>query len=386
MTTAHEDLPGGEEPRSSSEIESDIRRTRGRMDATLDELGDRLSARSLLNSALDWWEQRSAGTPSAVGAKTKNAYRAVARQVKGHPGPALLIGAGITWLIMDAAAEDEDERETYPGAAGAAAYGGYSSRSTGAMSGSTATSEYGFSEAEAAGGESESGPGLADKARDMAGQAKSAVAGAADTVREKVAGLGDAAQGVAESVGQRAQQAYEQGRSVSRRVGGSLQSGYRSGAEQFQDAVEEYPLAVGIGFAALGALVGLLLPRTRGEDELLGERSDRLVKTVKEAGKETLERGKAVVERIAETTASEAQKQGLTGEAVSGGISELAAKAGEVLRKAKEEAGAAAEEEKLIPQQLQSEITPESKGTKDTGGSQQEAQQSSRGGSSPPAT
>jgi hypothetical protein len=44
-----------QESRSSPEIESDIRQTRGRMDATLDELSDRLSARSLLNSALDWW-------------------------------------------------------------------------------------------------------------------------------------------------------------------------------------------------------------------------------------------------------------------------------------------------------------------------------------------
>ena len=50
-----------QEHRSSTEIESDIRQTRGRMDATLDELGDRLSARSLLNSALDWWESRGVG-------------------------------------------------------------------------------------------------------------------------------------------------------------------------------------------------------------------------------------------------------------------------------------------------------------------------------------
>ena len=41
--------------------------------------------------------------------------------------------------------------------------------------------------------------------------------------------------------------------------------------------MEEYPLAVGIGFAALGALIGVLLPRTRREDELLGEQSDQLV-------------------------------------------------------------------------------------------------------------
>jgi Protein of unknown function (DUF3618). len=45
----NEDLHN-KEPRSSTEIESDIRQTRGRMDATLDELSDRMTARSLLNS------------------------------------------------------------------------------------------------------------------------------------------------------------------------------------------------------------------------------------------------------------------------------------------------------------------------------------------------
>ena len=49
--------------------------------------------------------------------------------------------------------------------------------------------------------------------------------------------------------------------------------------------MEEYPLAVGVGFAALGALIGVLLPRTRQEDELLGEQSDELVRQRKRKAK-----------------------------------------------------------------------------------------------------
>ena len=77
-----------QEPRSSTEIESDIRQTRGRMDATLDELGDRLTARSLLNSALDWWESRGVG--ARPGGATKDTYqsrRSVCER-ESHPGPA----------------------------------------------------------------------------------------------------------------------------------------------------------------------------------------------------------------------------------------------------------------------------------------------------------
>ena len=59
------------------------------------------------------------------------------------------------------------------------------------------------------------------------------------------------------------------------------------------------PLAVGLSFAALGALVGVLLPHTRREDQLLGERSDQVVEAAKEKGQELLERGKDVAERVA---------------------------------------------------------------------------------------
>ena len=48
------------EDRSSSEIASDIRERRNRMDATLDELSNQFTVRSIVNSALDWWANRQA--------------------------------------------------------------------------------------------------------------------------------------------------------------------------------------------------------------------------------------------------------------------------------------------------------------------------------------
>ena len=99
------------ERRSSTEIESDIRQTRGRMDTTLDELGDRLTARSLLNSALDWWESRSVG--ARTGGATKDTYQTVARYVKENPIPALLVGAGVAWMIIEATTSDEEETRFY---------------------------------------------------------------------------------------------------------------------------------------------------------------------------------------------------------------------------------------------------------------------------------
>ena len=125
--------------------------------------------------------------------------------------------------------------------------------------------------------------------------------------------------------------------------------------------MKEYPLAVGIGFAALGALIGVLLPGTRREDELLGEQSDKLVKATKEKGEELLQRGKVVAQRVTESAVEEARQQGLTPETVGEEISEFAGKVGEVVQKAKEEVGTAAEEEKLTVEHLKGEARPQPK-------------------------
>ena len=66
------------------------------MDATLDELSDRMSARSLLNSALDWWESRNAGAPGRNA--TSEAYETVARRRKGK---SIALSLDRLWFGLD---------------------------------------------------------------------------------------------------------------------------------------------------------------------------------------------------------------------------------------------------------------------------------------------
>ena len=337
-----------QERRSSTEIESDIRQTRGRMDATLDELNDRLSARSLLNSALDWWESRGVGS-RPVGA-TKDTYQSVARYVKENPIPSLLVGVGAAWMIIEATTEDDDKGGSIAG------------RVDFPYEGSTASSyraELPETQMESGGGR-----GLVENAKNKLGEAKEAVSGVAGTVKEKVAAVGEAASQTAEELGHRAQNVYQQSSSTALTVGRNLQRGYQSNAAQLENAMEEYPLAVGIGFAALGALIGVLLPRTRQEDELVGGQSDQLVKATKEKGEELLQRGKAVAQRVSESALEEARQQGFTPEAVGDKISEFAGKVGEVVQKAKEEAGTAAKDEKLTVEHLKEEASSAAEGGK----------------------
>jgi ElaB/YqjD/DUF883 family membrane-anchored ribosome-binding protein len=324
------------------------------MDATLDELGDRLTARSLLNSALDWWESRSVG--ARTGGATKDTYQSVARYVKENPIPSLLVGAGVAWMIIDATSSEEEETRSSTGAAS------YKGTRRGEAT-PYYPSEYQGDNQTVTGGKS--GSGIAESAKEKLEHAKEAVGEVAGAAKEKVAALGDAATEAADDVGRRAEQVYQEGRSSARKIGRSIESGYHSSAEQLENAMEEYPLAVGIGFAALGALIGVILPRTRREDELLGEQSDQLVKATKEKGQELLERGKVVAERVTQSAWDEARQKGLTPEAASETISELAGKVGEVARKAKEEAGTAAKDEKLSLEHLKREASSDADGTKE---------------------
>lgn len=341
-----------QEPRSSTEIESDIRQTRGRMDATLDEIGNRLSARSLLNSALDWWESR--GTGNRTGGAAKDTYQTVARRVKENPIPALLVGAGVAWMIIDATTGDDNE--------GGAGTGPSVSKGLRSRGGPSSPSEYLGDLRDS----SDSGPGVAENVIGTLEHAKQSVTEVAGAAKEKVSALGEAANEAAENVSKGAQKAYQGGRSTTLEIGRSIESGYHSSAEQLENAMEEYPLAIGIGFAALGALIGVLLPRTRREDELLGEHSDQLVKATKEKGRELLERGKGVAERVAESALEEAKQQGLTPEAARETISGIAGKVGEVAQKAKEETATAAKDQKLTIEHLKQETSSA------TGGSQRD--------------
>jgi gas vesicle protein len=77
-----------------------------------------------------------------------------------------------------------------------------------------------------------------------------------------------------------------------------------------KDTAERNPLGLGIGAAAVGFVVGLLLPSTRVEDERMGEMSDRMVEAAKETTGEAVERGKQVAQQAAETAKESGREEG----------------------------------------------------------------------------
>ena len=170
--------------------------------------------------------------------------------VKQNPLPVALVGIGLAWLM-----------------AGGRNGGG---RSTGAV---RDWSEGAASRiAEASGG-----------ARERVGQARQSLSDTAQSARERLSRTADSARHQLD----RAREGYDW-------------------------MVREQPLALGAIGVAIGALFAAAAPRTRKEDELMGETRDRLMDQAKEAGKAQLDKAKEVADKAASAATGEAQRQGMT--------------------------------------------------------------------------
>jgi ElaB/YqjD/DUF883 family membrane-anchored ribosome-binding protein len=82
----------------------------------------------------------------------------------------------------------------------------------------------------------------------------------------------------------------------------------KQGTKQAVGVVQENPLGLAVGAAAVGFLAGMLLPHTRIEDERVGPMSDQLKEQARQTGEEALEHGKAIAQETAETAGTKAQE------------------------------------------------------------------------------
>ena len=81
-------------------------------------------------------------------------------------------------------------------------------------------------------------------------------------------------------------------------------------AQRAKGMAQENPLGLAVGAAAVGFLLGSLLPATRMEDEKLGQAADTLKAKAAETGQEALERGKQVAQDVAQSAQQTAQESG----------------------------------------------------------------------------
>src|SRR5206468_252166 len=143
------------------------------------------------------------------------------------------------------------------------------------------------------------------KAGDITGKAGEKVGEVASGVGEKVGdlagGIGDAFGGMTEGVQHQTERAKG----------------------QFEQLLEDRPLIVGILAVSLGAAVGLMLPNTAQENQIMGDARNSFMEKAQETVQQTVEKvqrvteevgtnAKNAVEDLGNTAKKEAQKQGLT--------------------------------------------------------------------------
>lgn len=238
--------------RRPEQIEREIERTRDRMSRNIDELGDRLSPSNLKEEAKSAIKDAAQGAVSNVGEQARRTGSRLVEVIRENPLPVIAVGAGVTWLLTQRSKSDisGDRMARY-------AYTGPERR----------------------------------QSHGIKGRVGSAVSGVKESVSEAVSGVTERASELKDRAGERIGDVGGQARWQSQRLKTNL-----------EHAAEENPLALAIGAAVVGLALGLLLPGTQREDELMGSTRDQLVdraeETVERAKDAAVEAGREVKETV----------------------------------------------------------------------------------------
>ena len=218
--------------RSAAQIQDDVKHSRSQLDQTLSQIEQRLAPGRLMEDGLDYLRHNGATEYVAN----------LGDAAKRDPVPLALVGVGIAWLML-------------------------SSR-RGASNGSTGLSTNALSR------------GI--------GSTVTGVKDAGSSVKGTVSDLGDKLSQTKRSLSETAQSAMDR----TREIGDAARQGAERVRGSYDYLVNEQPLALGAIGLALGVAIAAAAPRTRQEDRLMGDASDRIGDDVKAAGREQLDKVK----------------------------------------------------------------------------------------------
>jgi ElaB/YqjD/DUF883 family membrane-anchored ribosome-binding protein len=207
----------------------------------------------------------------------------VAHMVKEHPLPAAMIGAGIVWMVKSCLASSRD--------------------------GQTQSQSYRMSVAPPRDRMTRIREKVSDTASHAVEGAKHASASAAHAVSSAGAGIRHAAESTGAAVRHAVERTGARVGHLASATGSGVQHGAREAVHQTERFVHDYPLAAGGVCFALGLAGGLAVPRTRKENELIGQKRDQLMQQARSAGAELLRKGEKAVERVGESVAAAVEQK-----------------------------------------------------------------------------
>jgi Protein of unknown function (DUF3618) len=284
-----------------------IEQTRAEMSTTIDAIQEKLSPQHIAQQAKDTVKEATVGKAqemvtnagdtaseliNTAGSSAKGFGSSLMDTVKANPVPAALAGIGLGWLFMSGrkqstgsshnanhSGQDESSARGYnPGRSGQ--YGSVSYQET-------------------------SGSPLGDRLA---------------SAQDKVGGITGHAQDKASNVAGQVQDTAGQVTGQVQDTAGQLADGAQYGVQRaqgaFQQALQSNPLAVGVVAVAVGAAIGLSIPETEKENQLLGEARDEVMQQAQQTVQEKAQQVQTVAQQAVGAAKDAAQQsadqQGLT--------------------------------------------------------------------------
>ncbi len=285
-------------PESTDVLRTRVERTRAEIKETLTNIEARLSPDRLKQEMRDATVGKVENMAQSARYTARRWSWTVADTISQNPVPVALIGLGLAWLFK--ASSDDAHATDLPEYSRSTAYRNpydpYIDREPSKLE------------------------DLQIKAGEKAQALRARVESAAETVQEKVDETTQTIhQNASEFHGRVKGQVDEFSAQVQHRAGefkGQMQEQTRRAKRGFDETFQENPWGVGAMAFAVGAAVGLSAPRTRQEDEWMGEVRDSLVDQARhkahEIGDKVVQASEKVQETATEKAKEELQKQGIT--------------------------------------------------------------------------
>jgi ElaB/YqjD/DUF883 family membrane-anchored ribosome-binding protein len=300
-------------------IRSDIEDTRANMSSTIDAIQDKLSPQRLTEQAKGAVRDATVGRVQDMASNVTDTARETGATlmdtIRENPLPAALVGIGVGWLFLSArrrAAERDRWRPRYESGYYDRDYGRY-----GASGYARSASDYPY--------DRYGQYGSSQPSREENGK----MSQMADAAKDKLSDAGDRAQDMTDTVKERASDMADQAQWQAQRARGWLERTW-----------DENPLVVAGAALAAGALVGLSIPSTDTERQMMGEASSNVLQkaadTAQDATQNVSDKAQQAMKQVDQNTTSQQSSKSRSQQSGASGGSGSSQSAEEELRNAQQ--------------------------------------------------
>jgi len=136
--------------------------------------------------------------------------------------------------------------------------------------------------------------------------------GAAESARQTASGPAQQAGEKGEQLRQSMQQASRMAKGKASEFAQGAGEGYQRGAEAAGQFLRDNPLTIGLAAMFLGSLAAMMIPESKKEREIAGEKAREIKESVKRAGEQVMEKGREVAAESGKAASQKAKQEGLT--------------------------------------------------------------------------